>query len=109
MIDLSPGLEYPMRNEEDNLSLLFNGEIYNHNELRRELEACGHRFKSRCDAEVVIHGFEQWDTDVFPRLEGMWAIAIADEGTGELVLARDARGIKPLFRTTGIGSDSRPR
>jgi len=101
VIDLSPELEYPMRNEDGNLALLFNGEIYNHVELRRELERSGHTFTSRCDAEVVVHGFEEWNTDLFRRLEGMWAIAIADERSGELVLARDPRGIKPLYVTTG--------
>ena len=101
VVDLSPDVRYPMPNESGDTWLLFNGEIYNHPELRRDLESRGHSFRSRCDAEVIVHGYEEWGDDVFPRLNGMWAVALVDERKSELVLARDARGVKPLVRTTG--------
>ncbi len=101
VIDLSPAVEYPMPNEAGDVWLLYNGEIYNHVPLRAELERLGHRFRTRCDAEVVVHGYEEWGDGLFARLNGMFAIALLDERTGELVLARDRFGIKPLVRTTG--------
>ena len=101
VVDLSPDVRYPMPNESGDTWLLFNGEIYNHPELRRDLESRGHSFRSRCDAEVIVHGYEEWGDDVFPRLNGMWAVALVDQRKSELVLARDARGVKPLVRTTG--------
>ena len=101
VIDLSDEVVYPMANESDNVHLLFNGEIYDHEALRRELESRGHRFRTHCDAEVVLHGYEQWGAGVFPRLNGMFALAIVDERSGDVLLARDRLGIKPLVRTTG--------
>lgn len=110
VVDLSERVRYPMRNESGTLRLLFNGEVYNHPELRRDLERRGHRFVTDCDAEVVLHGFEEWGTDVLGRLDGMFALAIADSVSGNLVLARDASGVKPLVYTTGprfaFGSDA---
>jgi asparagine synthase (glutamine-hydrolysing) len=101
VIDLSDAVVYPMANERGDVHLVFNGEIYDFGVLRRELEERGHRFRTRCDAEVVLHGFEEWGIDVFPRLNGMFAAAIVDERNGDVVLARDRLGIKPLVRTTG--------
>jgi asparagine synthase (glutamine-hydrolysing) len=101
VIDLSDDVVYPMPNERGDVHLLFNGEIYDHEVLRKELEARGHRFRTRCDAEVVLHGWEEWGVDVLPRLNGMFALAIHDERSGDIVLARDRLGIKPLVRTTG--------
>ncbi len=101
VIDLSEHVRYPMANEAGNVWLLFNGEVYGHRELRRELEALGHRFATECDAEVVVHGWEEWGLEVFARLDAMFALALLDERSGELVLARDRCGIKPLVRTTG--------
>ena len=101
VIDLSERVRYPMPNENGDLWLVFNGEIYGHTMLRRELERSGHRFRTACDAEVVLHGFEQWGLDVFGRLDGMFALALVDERRREITLARDATGIKPLVRTTG--------
>jgi asparagine synthase (glutamine-hydrolysing) len=75
----------------------FNGEIYNHAELRAELESAGHRFRSRCDTEVVLRAFLEWDTASFARLRGMFAIALWNESERRLVLARDRLGIKPLY------------
>jgi asparagine synthase (glutamine-hydrolysing) len=101
VIDLSGHVVYPMPNERGDVHLVFNGEIYDHDVLRGELEARGHCFRTRCDAEVVVHGWEEWGVDVFARLNGMFALAIVDERTGDVVLARDRLGIKPLVRTTG--------
>jgi asparagine synthase (glutamine-hydrolysing) len=101
IIDLSDEVVYPMPNERGDVHLVFNGEIYDHEVLRKELEARDHRFRTRCDAEVVLHGWEEWGVDVFPRLNGMFALAIFDERSGDVVLARDRLGIKPLVRTTG--------
>jgi asparagine synthase (glutamine-hydrolysing) len=101
VIDLSDDVLYPMPNERGDVHLVFNGEIYDHEVLRKELEARGHQFRTRCDAEVVLHGWEEWGVDVFPRLNGMFALAIVEEQRGDVVLARDRLGIKPLVRTTG--------
>jgi asparagine synthase (glutamine-hydrolysing) len=101
VIDLSHEVVYPMANETGDVHLVFNGEIYDHELLRKELEARGHRFRTRCDAEVVVHGYEEWGIDLFRRLNGMFAVAIADERNGDLLLARDRLGIKPLVRTIG--------
>lgn len=101
IVDLSDRVQYPMANEAGDVWLVFNGEVYGHRELRRELEALGHRFATDCDAEVVVHGWEQWGHDLFGRLDAMFALAILDERSGELVLARDRSGVKPLVRTTG--------
>jgi asparagine synthase (glutamine-hydrolysing) len=99
VIDRSPRVVYPMPNEQENAWLLFNGEIYDFPKLRDELIRSGHAFSTDCDAEVVIHAYEEWGTDCFRKLNGMFAAAILDERTGELVLARDRFGIKPLVRT----------
>jgi asparagine synthase (glutamine-hydrolysing) len=101
VIDLSDEVVYPMANESGDVHLVFNGEIYDHDVLRKELEGRGHSFRTRCDAEVVLHGYDQWGIDVFPRLNGMFAVAIVDERSGDVLLARDRMGIKPLVRTTG--------
>ena len=110
VIDLSERVRYPMPNETRDVWLVFNGEVYNHHELRAELRRRGHQFATRCDAEVLVHGYEEWGTGVYGRLRGMWAAAIVDERTGTLLLARDALGIKPLVRTTrgrfGFASDA---
>jgi len=77
--------------------IVFNGEIYNHLELRRELEARGHRFQSHSDTETVLHAFLEWDTDCFARLRGMFGVALWNESNRRLLLARDRMGIKPLY------------
>ncbi len=96
IIDLVSG-DQPMRSEDGDTVLVFNGEIYNHPELRRELESLGHRFSSRSDTEVVLRAFLQWDKGCFSRLRGMFAIALWTESQKRLVLARDRVGIKPLY------------
>jgi asparagine synthase (glutamine-hydrolysing) len=96
IVDVVGGAQ-PMANEDGSVWLAFNGEIYNQLDLRRELERCGHRFATRSDTEVVVHGWEEWGIDVLGRLNGIFAIALADTRTREIVLARDPVGVKPLF------------
>lgn len=96
IIDLA-GANQPLYNENRSLVLVFNGEIYNYWELRRQLIAAGHAFSTQGDAEVVLHGFERWGAGVLDRLRGMFAFALYDTATGELFCARDAFGIKPLY------------
>jgi asparagine synthase (glutamine-hydrolysing) len=96
IIDLAAG-DQPVISEDGDSVIVFNGEVYNHLELRRALEGRGHRFRSRADTETVLAAFLEWDTDCFARLRGMFALAVWTESTGRLVLARDRMGIKPLY------------
>lgn len=97
IVDLSGGRQ-PMSNEDGRLRLIFNGEIYDHTLLRKALEARRHRFVTdHSDTEVLVHGWEEWGYDLFPKLNGMFAIALWDTATHTLVLARDRYGIKPLY------------
>jgi asparagine synthase (glutamine-hydrolysing) len=96
IIDLAGG-DQPIVSEDGDAVIVFNGEIYNHAELRRELEGLGHRFRSRCDTEVVLRAFLQWDTECFGRLRGMFGVALWQQSRRRLVLARDRMGIKPLY------------
>jgi asparagine synthase (glutamine-hydrolysing) len=98
IIDLSGG-DQPILTDDGEAAIVFNGEIYNHLELRSELESLGHRFQSHCDTETVFHAFLEWDTDAFVRLRGMFAVALWTTSTRRLVLARDRMGIKPLYIT----------
>ena len=97
VIDLSPCGHQPMSNEDGSLWIAFNGEIYNFQDLRAELESRGHRFRSRSDTETILHLFEEYGTGAFSRLRGMFALAIWDRNTRVLTLARDRAGKKPLF------------
>ena len=96
IIDLT-GANQPLFNEDDTLVLVFNGEIYNYRELRERLKGAGHRFRTEGDAEVVLHGWEQWGETLLGYLRGMFAFALYNRTTGELICARDAFGIKPLY------------
>ncbi|MEJ2147343.1 MAG: asparagine synthase (glutamine-hydrolyzing) [Acidobacteriota bacterium] len=96
IIDVSGGHQ-PIFNEDRSVRVVFNGEIYNYRELRRELEAEGHRFSSNSDTEVIVHLWEKLGSDFASRLNGMFAIALHDLRGQTLVLARDHVGIKPLF------------
>jgi len=96
IIDLVSG-EQPMRSQDGNTVLAYNGEVYNHAELRAELQSLGHRFLTNSDTEVVLEAFLEWDTGCFRRLRGMFALAIWCESRKRLVLARDRVGIKPLY------------
>jgi asparagine synthase (glutamine-hydrolysing) len=97
IIDLSARGEQPMTDSDLGLTLVFNGCIYNHESLRRELEAVGYRFFSNADSEVVIKAFHRWGVGCVERFKGMFAFAIANRETGVLTLARDRLGIKPLY------------
>ncbi len=96
ILDLESG-DQPIVSDDGNTAIVFNGEIYNHLEIRAELEARGHRFHSRTDTETLLHAFIEWDTECLKRLRGMFAIAWWTESTKRLVLARDRIGIKPLY------------
>jgi asparagine synthase (glutamine-hydrolysing) len=104
IIDLSDEAMQPFANETGDVRLVFNGEIYNHAELRPELEACGHRFRTNhSDTEVIVHAFEEWGIDCLKRFRGMFALAIWDGRSRELWLARDRIGVKPLFVSSHHG------
>ena len=103
IIDLSDGAQ-PMYNEDGSVVIVFNGEIYNFGELREELISLGHTFRTRCDTEVLIHGYEEFGRDIVERLRGMFAFVIWDKNKRELFGARDHFGIKPFYYTR-IGGD----
>ncbi len=105
IVDLAGGHQ-PMANEDGQIHIVFNGEIYNHLELRAELIAAGHTFANHSDTEVLIHGWEQWREALFPRLNGMFDLAIWDGNKRELILARDRFGKKPLFVAEFDGGDT---
>ena len=96
IIDLSTG-DQPIYNEDNSVVTVYNGEIYNYVELRCELESLGHEFKTKSDTEVLVHGYEEWHTDLPKHLRGMFAFAIYDKNRNEIFLARDNFGIKPLY------------
>jgi asparagine synthase (glutamine-hydrolysing) len=97
IIDLSPAGHQPMTTVDGQYVIVYNGEIYNFQELRLELEALGHQFHSRTDSEVVLHAYIQWGEKALDCFNGMFAFAIWDRGRQELFLARDRYGIKPLY------------
>ncbi len=100
IIDLSQAASQPMSNQDESIWIVFNGEIYNHVEVRRELEKLGRKFKTdHSDTEVIIKGYEQWGEDVLHKLRGMFAFAIWDKKNGKMWLARDRMGVKPLYYT----------
>lgn len=96
IIDLAGGHQ-PMSDNDGRISVIFNGEIYNFKELRAELEGRGHRFQTRSDTEVIVHGYKEWGTKLFDRLNGMFGLAIWDVRSRRLVVARDAMGIKMIY------------
>ncbi len=96
IIDLSSG-QQPLSNEDSTLWIVFNGEIFNYIELRQDLEKAGHRFRTQSDTEVIVHSFEEWGEDAFPRFNGQFAIALWDARKKRLILARDLAGICPLY------------
>lgn len=107
IIDLSGG-DQPMRTDDGDVVIAFNGEVYNHGEIRGQLESLGVRFHSHCDTEVVLRAYVQWGVRSFERLRGMFAFAIWTESERRLILARDRLGIKPLYihrRSHRHGSD----
>jgi asparagine synthase (glutamine-hydrolysing) len=96
ILDIESGNQ-PILSDDGDCVIVFNGEIYNHLELRAELENLGHHFHSHCDTETVLHAFLQWDIGCFSRLRGMFSVALWTESTRRLVLGRDRVGIKPLY------------
>ncbi|GAB1469204.1 asparagine synthase (glutamine-hydrolyzing) [Chloroflexota bacterium] len=99
IIDL-PGGHQPISNEDGTVWVVFNGEIYNHLELRAQLESAGHIFRTRSDTEVLVHLYEQNEADWLMRLNGQFAIALWDQKKQSLILARDRMGVRPIYYTT---------
>ena len=95
------GGHQPMPNEDGSIQVVFNGEIYNHADLRRELEQRGHRFRTRSDTEAIAHAFEEWGPACVERFNGMFGLAVWDAREGRLFIARDRVGIKPLYLWQG--------
>jgi asparagine synthase (glutamine-hydrolysing) len=96
IVDLGTG-QQPLSNEDGSVWIVFNGEIYNHAEIRKELEAHGHRYRTKSDTESIVHAYEQWGEDCVHRFRGMFAVAIWDAPRRRLLLVRDRLGIKPLY------------
>ncbi len=96
-LDLSASGKQPMCNEDETVWIVLNGEIYNYIELRNELKKRNHVFKTNTDTEVIIHGYEEWGTDIIGKLKGMFAFGLLDLKKKKLLLARDTFGIKPLY------------
>ena len=112
IIDLSPAGTQPLGNEDGTVQVVYNGEIYNYDELRTELIEHGHLFRSRTDTEVIVHAYEQWGDNCIERFRGIFAFGLWDERRGRVLLARDRLGVKPLFyRVSGqeIAFASEPR
>ncbi len=102
IIDL-PGGHQPLANEAETIWITFNGEIYNYRELRRELEARGHHFRTASDTETIVHLYEEFGLEALQRLRGMFAFALWDGRARRLLLVRDRLGVKPLFYSLGSG------
>lgn len=96
IIDLTAG-DQPIASDDGDTVIVFNGEIYNYREVREELKGRGHTFRTKCDTEVVLRAFLEWDTECFSRLRGMFGVALWTESKKRLLLARDRMGIKPLY------------
>ena len=103
IIDISGGHQ-PMTNEDGSIWIVYNGEIYNFKEIRKNLEAKGHIFKTKTDTEVIIHAYEQYGIDCVHHFNGMFAFALWDSKKKLLFLARDRLGIKPLYYTIWNGT-----
>ena len=113
IMDPTEAADQPMTDPSGRCTLIFNGEIYNFRELKRELENSGVRFRTTSDTEVILHGYLRWGLDVLERLEGMYAFVLVDRTESVAIVARDPFGIKPLYLceragTIGIASEMRP-
>src|SRR6267378_1382284 len=95
-VDIAGGAQ-PLTNEDGQIVVTHDGEIYNHPELRRELEQKGHVFRTRSDTEILVHGYEEWGVNLLTRLNGQFAFAIYDRNTETVFIARDRFGVRPLF------------
>lgn len=98
IIDVAEG-QQPMADEDESVWITFNGEIFNYLEIREELTALGHRFRTRSDTEVIIHAWQEWQEECFSRFNGQWALAIWDRRRRRLILSRDRLGVRPLHYT----------
>src|SRR5262245_3101806 len=96
IVDLSAG-QQPLSNEDGSVQVVFNGEIYNHADVRPALEAHGHRYRTKSDTETIVHAYEQWGDDCVHRFRGMFAFALWDAAKRRLLLTRDRLGVKPLY------------
>jgi len=96
IIDLASGAQ-PLCNEDESLWIVYNGEVFNYLELRHDLEAAGHKFRTRSDTEVLLHAYEQYGVGCFARFNGQWALAIWNNREGSLIVARDRVGVRPLY------------
>lgn len=113
ILDLRQVADQPMVDEKNQISLVFNGEIYNYNQLKNELSAKGFIFKTKSDTEVILHGYKAWGTSLCKKLEGMFAFVIIDKMKEKAIIARDQYGIKPLYFYKNdnffyIGSEIKP-
>ncbi|MDQ6813909.1 MAG: asparagine synthetase B, partial [Bacteroidota bacterium] len=97
LLDLSNAGHQPMAHLDGQLQIVFNGEIYNFPDLKKELVVLGHSFTTQCDTEVILKAYIQWGKQCFQRFNGMFAIGLFDKRTSQLLLARDHAGIKPLY------------
>src|SRR4051812_40608267 len=98
IVDLKTG-QQPLSNEDGSIWVVFNGEIYNHADVRRDLEARGHQYRTRSDTETIVHAYEQWGDACVHRFRGMFAFAVWDAPKRRLLLVRDRLGVKPLYWT----------
>jgi asparagine synthase (glutamine-hydrolysing) len=105
IIDLDPRSDQPMRSADGAVTVTYNGELYNHRHVRAELERLGHRFRTTSDTEVLVEALAAWGVAALPRLRGMFAFAAHDARTGEVVIARDALGIKPAYHARTADGD----
>src|SRR5688572_10988742 len=96
IVDLAGG-QQPLSNENARIWVTYNGEIYNHRDVRADLESCGHQFRTRSDTETIVHAYEQWGDDCVQRFRGMFAFGLWDGPRRRLLLARDRLGVKPLY------------
>ena len=96
IVDLAAGHQ-PLANEDQTVWIIFNGEIYNHRQVREQLESAGHHYATRSDTETIVHAYEQWGDSAVEHLRGMFAFAIWDTAKQRLLLARDRLGVKPLY------------
>src|SRR5581483_11781555 len=96
IVDLKTG-QQPLANEDGSIRVIFNGEIYNHADIRPQLESRGHRYRTRSDTETIVHAYEEWGDDCVERFRGMFAFALWDAARRRLLLVRDRLGIKPLY------------
>jgi asparagine synthase (glutamine-hydrolysing) len=97
IIDISSAGHQPMSDDEQEVWVIFNGEIYNYKKLAADLRAKGYRFHSTSDTEVLIHGYKEYGADIFEKIDGMWAVALYDTKRGIVMLSRDRAGMKPLY------------